>query len=161
MYSHAQKYFDSDTIFSILALSTTSVHSKWNSQDMLLPLVLSRASEINAQFDSDQVINLYRDIYSDIMIIICIVITFLNRHVKSTYNRVRRNDEMMRWSFGSWAVLSLLHTLLFPLFIQFSISFIHRMLFENSSFENSSSDSLKWLLANSNLAFMFLRLTDG
>ena len=59
--------------------------------------------------------------------------------------------------FGSWAVPSLLHTLLFPSFWYklIFVSSVHRMLFQNCT------GSFRWFLANSNLVFLFLRLTNA
>ena len=59
--------------------------------------------------------------------------------------------------FGSWAVPSLLHTLLFPSFWYklIFVSSVHRMLFQNCT------GSFRCFLANSNLVFLFLRLTNG
>ena len=59
--------------------------------------------------------------------------------------------------FGSWAVPFLLHTLLFPSFWYklIFVSFVHRMLFQNCK------GFFTCCLANSNLVFLFLRLTNG
>ena len=60
--------------------------------------------------------------------------------------------------FGSWAVLFLLHTLLFPSFWLIKLIFVssvHRMLFQNCK------GFFRCCLANSNLVFLFLRLTKG
>ncbi len=58
---------------------------------------------------------------------------------------------------GSWAVPFLLHTLLFPSlwYKLILVSSVHRMLFQNCE------GFFRCRLANSNLAFLFLRLTNG
>ena len=59
--------------------------------------------------------------------------------------------------FGSWAVPFLLHTHLFPSFWYklIFVSSVHMMLFQNCK------DFFRCYLANSNLVFLFLRLTNG
>ncbi len=58
---------------------------------------------------------------------------------------------------GSWAVPFLLHTLLFPSlwYKLILVSSVHRMLFQNCE------GFFRCRLANSNLAFLFLMLTNG
>ncbi len=58
---------------------------------------------------------------------------------------------------GSWAVPFLLHTLLFPSlwYKLILVSSVHRILFQNCE------GFFRCRLANSNLAFLFLRLTNG
>ncbi len=59
--------------------------------------------------------------------------------------------------FGSWAVPFLLHTLLFPSlwYKLILVSSVHRMLFQNCE------GFFRCRLANSNLAYLCLRLTNG
>ena len=59
--------------------------------------------------------------------------------------------------FGWWAVPFLLHTLLFPSlwYKLILVSSVHRMFFQNCN------GCFRCCLANSNLVFLFLRLTNG